>query len=199
MIREKRKTRESIVSVRIDEGDRREFEIDTGLQFLNHMIETIAWRACMNVDVKVEMTNFKLEHVIAKDAGIVLGKCLNKMLKRKMKKGVKGSGYAVSVIDEAMAVAAVSMEGRTNSFVDLRGKKAFVRNVEDMKGCDLQNFIEGMAQGMQATIQVKVLAGYDPHHIWEAVFRALGEGLRDCYSDTPWRKDTIAGVKGILK
>ena len=199
MIEEKRTTRESEVVVQVDELPRREFKIDTGLQFLNHMIETIAWRACMNMDVAVAMTNFKLEHVIAEDSGLVLGRALARLFEQKLPKGVRGSGYSVAALDEALSVVCVSFEGRSNSFVDLKGKKAFVRNVEDMKGCDLQNFIEGLAQGMQATIQVKVLEGYDPHHIWETVFRALGEAIRDCFQDTPWRKNAIAGVKGILR
>ena len=80
MIEEKRITRESEVIVKIDRRKRREFKIDTGIQFLNHMIETIAWRACMNIDVSLKLKNYRLKHVIAEDTGIVLGRALKKRL-----------------------------------------------------------------------------------------------------------------------
>ena len=85
MIQEKRTTRESEVVVRIDKKQRREFNIDTGIQFLNHMIETIAWRSCMNIDVSFKTKNYGLKHVIAEDTGIVLGRALNKLLQKEMK------------------------------------------------------------------------------------------------------------------
>jgi imidazoleglycerol phosphate dehydratase HisB len=163
------------------------------------MIETIAWRACINIDVNFKTKNYALRHIIAEDTGIVLGRALSKLFQSKMKKGTKGAGYSVSILDEAMAIGAISIEGRSNSFIDLNGKKAYLRNVEDCKGADLIAFIEGLAQGMNSTIQVKILKGYDPHHIWEAIFRAIGESIRDCFTENSWRKNTIAGVKGILK
>lgn len=193
-----RKTRESEIRLNIDRKPRREFKIDTGIQFLNHMIETIAWRACMNIDVKFKAKNYALKHVIAEDTGLVLGMALNKLFRKEISKGIEGAGYAISVLDEAMAIAAISIEGRSNSFIDLKGRKAYTKIVEDINGSDLQAFIEGLAQGMKATIQIKVIKGYDAHHIWESVFRALGIAIKECFQKNKWRKETIAGVKGIL-
>lgn len=199
MIKEKRITNESEVIVKIDMKKRRKLKIETGIQFLNHMIETIAWRACMNIDISFKTKRYLLKHMIAEDTGITIGRALKKLFKKEMKRGVNGVGYAIAVLDEAMAVAAISIEGRSNSFIDLKGKKIYLKNVEDMKGSELKAFLEGLSQGMNSTIQIKVLEGYDAHHIWESIFRALGTAIRDCFQKNEWRKETIAGIKGILK
>ncbi len=191
-----RATRESRITCRIDSKKRRETKIDTGLQFLNHMIETIAWRMNLNVDFKFEATNFKLTHIIAEDSGIVLGSALRAMFERRMKKGVEGASR--SIIDEGSATAAVSIEGRPKLIFE--GNIATdLTEVEDTKTCDLDDFLDGLALGLGATIRITVEAGKDPHHAWESVFRALGEALREAFRPNTWRAGTSAGVKGTLK
>jgi imidazoleglycerol-phosphate dehydratase len=189
-------TRESKITCKIDSGKRRETKIDTGLAFLNHMIETIAWRMNLNVDFKFETTNFKLTHVIAEDSGIVLGSALKAMFENKMKKGV--SGASRSIIDEGCATAVVSIEGRSKLF--LEGNPATdMTMVEDTKTCDLDDFLDGLALGLGATIRITVESGKDPHHTWESIIRALGEALREAFEPNPWRGGTTVGVKGTLK
>ncbi len=191
-----RATRESKITCRIDSKNRRETKIDTGLQFLNHMIETIAWRMNLNIDFKFDATNFKLTHVIAEDSGIVLGSALRAMFERRMEKGVEGASR--SIIDEGSATAAVSIEGRPKLIFE--GNPATeMETVEDTKTCDLDDFLDGLALGLGATIRITVESGKDPHHTWESIFRALGEALREAFESNPWRGGTTVGVKGTLK
>jgi len=191
-----RVTRESKIACRIDSGKRRRTKIDTGLQFLNHMIETIAWRMNLNIDFKFEATNFKLTHVIAEDSGIVLGKALAAMFEKKMAKGVSGSSR--SIIDEGCATAAVSIEGRPKLILE-GNPVTDLTAVEDTKTCDLDDFLDGLALGLGATIRIKVESGKDPHHTWEAIFRALGEALNEAFQPNPWRGGSTVGVKGTLE
>jgi len=191
-----RVTRESKIACKIDSGKRRETKIDTGLQFLNHMIETIAWRMNLNIDFKFEATNFKLTHVIAEDSGIVLGKALAAMFEKKMKKGVSGSSR--SIIDEGCASAAVSIEGRPKLILE-GSPVTDLTEVEDTKTCDLDDFLDGLALGLGATIRIKVESGKDPHHTWESIFRALGEALNEAFQPNPWRGGSTVGVKGTLE
>jgi len=193
-----RATRESEIVVKIDCGSRREFNIETKIPFFNHMIETIAWRACMNIDVNVK-TNSKLEHLITEDVGIVLGQALRKLYEAKIKTGVNGAGYAFSVIDESLSLAVISIEGRANTFINLGGKNLNLKNVEGMVGANLQAFIEGLSQGLGATIQIDVFDGQDPHHLWESIFRALGTAIKEAFAKNDFRKGTTAGVKGTLE
>jgi imidazoleglycerol-phosphate dehydratase len=191
-----RVTRESKIDCTIDSKSRRKTRIDTGLEFLNHMIETIGWRMNLNIDLAYKAANFKLTHLIAGDTGIVLGSALKAMFDKRMKKGVNGASR--SIIDEGCATAAVSIEGRPRLI--LEGNPATdMTIVEDTKTCDLDDFLDGLALGLGATIRIRVESGKDPHHTWEAIFRALGEALREAFEPNPWRAGTTAGVKGTLK
>jgi imidazoleglycerol-phosphate dehydratase len=191
-----RVTRESKIECSIDSKPRRQTKMDTGLAFLNHMIETLGWRMNLNIDFKYTTTNFKLTHVIAEDSGIVLGSALRAMFEEKLKKGV--SGASRSMIDEGCATAAVSIEGRPRLMLE-GNPMTDLTMVEDTKTCDLDDFLDGLALGLGASIRIVVESGKDPHHTWESIFRALGEALREAFDPNPWRAGTTAGVKGTLK
>ena len=193
-----RKTRESEIVVSIEAG-KICAKPDTGKQFLNHMIETISWRSGIAIDAKFTSTQFMLTHVIAEDTGIVLGKALLQLYEERMKEGVNGFGESYAVIDEAMAFAAISIEGRANSFIELNCNGVKKEFVEDMLSEDLEAFIGGIAQGMKATIRVNFERGNNAHESWEAGFRALGAALRKCFEKNEMRKGMIVGVKGTME
>ena len=193
-----RKTRESGIVVSVEDG-KIYSKPDTGREFLNHMLETISWRSGIGIEAKFESTQFSLSHVIAEDVGIVLGKALLQMYEERMEEGVNGFGESYAVIDEAMAFAAISIEGRANSFIELNCNGVKKEQVEDMLSEDLESFIGGIAQGMKATIRVNFERGGNAHESWEAGFRALGEALRKCFEKNEMRKGLIAGVKGTLE
>lgn len=194
-----RETRESKITVHIERGVRRAFKIETGLEFLNHMIETIAWRACINIDVKYANLQYCLSHLITEDIGIAMGKAFRTLLERVMETGVDGCGSKIGIIDDGMAIVAVSFEGRSNTFIDANSSLgAKSERVEDMLSQDLPEFFKGFSQGAGASINIKILSGKNPHHTWEAVFRAFGEALRECFKENQWRRKTTPGVKGTL-
>jgi imidazoleglycerol-phosphate dehydratase len=197
-IRINRETRESKIIVSIDRKERREFSIDTSIQFLNHMIETLAWRACMNIDASFTAKNFRLTHVICEDTGIALGKAIAELAQKNICDGINGAGFSIMAIDEAMAIACISIEGRANCFIERQCDGSRLERVEDMLSADLVAFLEGLSQGMQATIRINMINGADPHHSWEAAFRALGCALKETFEKNEWRKGVIAGVKGTL-
>ena len=197
-VKSERITRESKITCSIDSKKRRETKIDTSLSFLNHMIETIGWRMNLNIEFKYEATNFDLTHVIAEDSGIVLGSTLAAMFQERMNSDKGANGASRSIIDEGCASAAVSIEGRPKFFLE-GNPVTDLTMVEDTKTCDLDDFIDGLALGLGATIRITVESGKDPHHTWEAIFRALGEALREAFDSNPFRTGTTAGVKGTLK
>lgn len=194
-----RRTRESMIRVTIEDGPRRDFKLDTGIAFFNHMIETIAWRACLNIDVTYENTQFRLTHVITEDVGIVLGMAFAKLVEIRMPSGVNGAGSGILGIDEALTLAAVSFEGRSTATLDLSDAPgATVVQVEDALAADMAEFFRGFAQGARATVNIQTLNGDDPHHAWESIYRSFGLALKEALSSNPWRSGTTAGVKGIL-
>jgi imidazoleglycerol-phosphate dehydratase len=195
-----RTTRESVITVSISKGERDiegKKKINTGLNFLNHMIETIAWRSNFNISINISLEGaYKLMHVVAEDAGITFGAAISKLIQREFTNGIEGSGYAYGIIDEAESSVAISFEGRSLFKTSYRIPMDF-ELVEDMKSRDLENFLGGFAQGAKCTIHATVYDGTDPHHIWESLFRAFGEALRKCFEENKFRKGTTPGVKGI--
>jgi len=194
----KRTTSESVITVSISRGERdKDYKkkIDTSLQFFNHMLETIAWRGCVNVEAKAELEDFKLTHVICEDVGLALGEAFLEMFQREIEGGINGSGWSIACIDEALARVVMSFEERSLLVADeklVRGAEL----VEDMQQADLGAFLEGFVQGAKATLHVDLIRGANPHHVWESVFRAFGEALRMAFSPCEWRSGTTPGVKG---
>ncbi len=194
----KRITRESTISVEIDTGDRYpdiNEKIHTSLHFLDHMIEHISWRSCMNIEVSASVTHYPFGHVICEDVGMTMGYAFAELWRQRVTGGTDGEGEAMGMIDEAMSRAAISFEDRAqfcfSSAVDIP------EHVEDMLCADLHNFFAGFAQGGRCTIHIDILKGDDPHHLWESAFRAFGICLKRAFAPNPWRKGTTPGVKGI--
>ncbi len=194
-----RRTRESVIEITVDNAKRRSFQIQTGIDFFNHMLETIAWRACLNIDASYKNTLYRLTHVITEDTGIVLGMAISKLIELRMEEGVNGAVSGILGIDEALTVSSVSFEGRsvaTLNFEDAPGTS--VVQVEDALAADMAEFFRGFAQGARATVNIRALSGNDPHHTWEAIYRSFGLALKEALSPNPWRAGTTAGVKGTL-
>jgi imidazoleglycerol-phosphate dehydratase len=194
----RRETRESIAEVSLDDGPRHETTVHTGLNFFDHMLETIAWNACINLDVQFSHKRYRLMHVITEDVGLTFGQALRRLVGERTVTGINGAGSGVMGIDEAIALALISFEGRANAYHELRVPGGQREHVEDMLATDLVAFFDGVAQGAGATVHLRTLEGNDPHHVWEAVFRAFGVALRTALAPNPWRAGLTAGIKGTL-
>lgn len=194
-----RKTTESEMTVTLDfsplKSNYREY-INTGITFLNHMIEHIAWRGGFNIEVNVKLDKFVLTHVIAEDLGIALGKAVREYILST--DGVQGYGDAVGIIDEAKAQCAVSFEERAYCNIDFNGIR-IGECVEGMNSEDLETFLEGFAQGAMCTLHVDLIKGHNGHHIWEAIYRAFGTALNHTFMVSEERKGRTAGVAGKIE
>ncbi|MFH1224923.1 MAG: hypothetical protein V1676_03900 [Candidatus Diapherotrites archaeon] len=195
----RRGTAESEVRAALYSGAWGGTKIETGLAFLDHMIETITWRAGVNAELQIKTKKQKLAHMVAEDSGIALGMAFAELAAGKRAAGINGCGSSVAVIDEAMATACVSIEGRANCFVDRNCTGARTECVESMQSADLVAFLEGFAQGARCTLRVDIGRGDDPHHAWEAGFRALGEALGKALEPNSFRAGSIAGMKRTIE
>lgn len=197
-----RKTRESAIRVAVQGGPMdADFKanIKTPLHFLSHMIEQWAWRSCLNLTIGVELKEFVLHHVIAEDSGQCFGEAFARLIPVLLKeKGINGNGVGEGFIDEAASRVRLSLEFRTG-FYFKKGQVIVPEHAEDMLSADLINFLSGFAVGARSTLQIDLLSGDDPHHIWESVFRAFGEATRQVLSPCPWRKGQTPGVAGFVE
>lgn len=172
-------------------------KINTPYPFLNHMIEHIAYRAAITVETQVQLNTFVLSHVVFEDLGIAFGKALKSYVDENCREGVVGFGDGVGIIDEAYAEAAISFEDR--AYFDF--EKASIQIPEQTEGVpseDLLVFLEGVAQGAQATLHINLRKGNNAHHIFEAIFRAFGICLKRALSCDDKRAGLTSGVAGKI-
>jgi imidazoleglycerol-phosphate dehydratase len=193
-----RVTREAEVRVRVWRGDRVEPRLESGLAFLDHMLEMIAWHGGLNLEVTFERRTFALRHVVCEDIGMALGLGVLALLRDAMAAGVESASAAWMAMDEALAFAALSFEGRSIHAIERTGEGARTEMVEDIASADMVAFYEGFAQGARCTLHLRLTEGRDPHHSWEAAARAFAVALRGCFAPMPFRAGLTAGVKGTL-
>lgn len=197
-----RKTTESLMTVTLTFGalpDGYREHIETPVPFLNHMIEHIAWRAGVDIDVHVRMGDFFLQHVLYEDLGMTVGKAFREYIRKHRPDGVAGYGDAIGIIDEAKADCAISFEERAYFSLKPWEGVAVPAQTEGVLSEDLSTFLEGFAQGAQCTLHVGIQSGVNGHHIWEAVFRALGVALGRCCAFDASRAGRTAGVAGSVE
>lgn len=197
MINVKRKSTESEILVSIAPppiADNYREKINTPIPFLSHMIEQLVYRWGINATVSVKLDKFNLNHVICEDLGQAFGKAVLEYLKRQP--GALSFGDSFGIIDEAKAQALVSFEDRSKFFFS--SKVEIPHFAETMLSEDLKVFLDGFAQGARSTLQIEVFSGENSHHIWEAVFRALGRALKNAFVTDPQRPDLTAGVAGKI-
>lgn len=194
-----RKTTESKMTVKLDfstlKPDYRE-KINTGITFLNHMLEHIAWRGGFNIEVETELDEFTLTHVICEDLGMALGKAAREYILRT--DGAMGYGDAIGMIDEARAQCAISFEERAYIDIDYHGIELMER-VEGMDTEDLETFLEGFVQGAMCTLHIDLQKGHNGHHIWEAIYRSVGTALNRAFEVSESRKGKTSGVAGKIE
>lgn len=198
-----RKTAESLIFIGLDFGSRdlrAKERINTGLPFFDHMLEQIAWRGEFNLDVKVELDHFALNHVVCEDVGITMGKAIQEYIKRNVDAGVIGYGFAYGTIDEALSRATFSFESR--AYLDLTWDGVEMpESTEGIKSEDLVAFWEGFVQGAQCTLHLDILKGraMHGHHHWESAFRAAAQALREAIQVRTWRQGMAAGVANQIQ
>ncbi len=172
--------------------------LQTPLPFLNHMLEHIVSRAEFNLDVQIELATFDLSHVVSEDIGLTLGEALREYVEAGLADGVKGYGFSLAAIDEALARAVVSFENRALLAFSSAGV-VIPAQTENTNSEDLKTFLEGLVQGGRCTLHLDILKGENGHHIWEAAFRALGEALGQALESREWRRGITSGVAGPIE
>ena len=170
-------------------------KINTPYPFLNHMIEHIAYRGGFTVETEVSLNTFVLSHVVFEDLGIAFGKALKSFVNENYQDGVVGFGNGVGIIDEAYAEAAISFEER--AYFDFDNQAGSIPEMtEGVPTEDLLVFLEGVAQGAQATLHINLKKGKNAHHIFEAIYRALGICLKNALTCDKSRAGLTSGVAG---
>ena len=142
------------------------------------------------VEVDVKLDKFQLNHLVCEDVGMTLGRAALEAVERTSCKDTN----AVGIIDEARAVAAISFESRAMFVMDSKIEIPFA--TEDTNSEDLKTFLEGFVHGALCTLHIDVQRGENGHHIWEAIYRAVGAAIGEACQTNQTRKGKTAGVAG---
>ena len=189
-----RRTRETAISVRLDLDGQGRYDVETGIRFLDHMLELAARHGVMDLTLKAQGDlDVDQHHTVG-------GR--RHRARRSVRQGARlaaghqtGRGYFVMPMDETLAVAAVDFSGRTHAVVDLRLR---ARRVGDLQAELVTDFFEGFAQGARANVHLKLLYGRSSHHKVEAIFKAFARALRAACSRDPQLGEMLPSTKGLL-
>jgi imidazoleglycerol-phosphate dehydratase len=185
----KRETNEVSIQIKLNIDGQGRSKIETGIEFLNHILKNIAKHSLFNLEVNA---SGDLKHHIAEDVALALGEAITKALGDK--KGIKRFGSAYVAMDDSLARAVVDLGGRAYSHIkiQLRAKK-----IEDLSVDDVPHFFESFAQASKSNIHLEVLYGKNDHHKVEALGKALALALREaCSKET--RLSSVPSTKGVL-
>ena len=188
-----RQTRETSIRVRLAIDGRGRYDVETGIRFLDHMLELVARHGGFDLEIAASGDLDVDQHHTVEDLGIALGEAVSKALGTR--RGINRAGYFVMPMDETLGVAAIDLGGRAHTVVDLRLK---VRVVGDLQTELITDFFEGFAQGARANVHLKVLYGRSSHHQVEAMFKAFARALRFACSKDRRLARTLPSTKGLL-
>jgi imidazoleglycerol-phosphate dehydratase len=168
-----RRTRETVIAVRLGVEGRGRHAIRTGIRFLDHMLELVARHGAFDLRIDAVGDLDVDQHHTVEDVGIALGEAVSAAVGTR--RGINRAGYFVMPMDETLAVAAVDLGGRPHAVVATGVRAA---RVGDLQAELVPDFFEGFALGARANVHVKVLYGRSSHHRVEAIFKAFGRALR---------------------
>ncbi|MDE2760939.1 MAG: histidinol-phosphate transaminase [Paracoccaceae bacterium] len=190
-----RKTNETSILVRIDLDSTSPVLIDTGLPFLDHMIEQIARHGGFALELECQGDMDVEAHHSVEDCAIALGDALKKALGDKRGIGRYGSCELILPMDEAQAQVALDIGGR--SYLRFEGDfpDAYVGNKDNPLPVDMvEHVFRSLAENLQATIHISV-SGENTHHMVETCFKGLGRALRQAIHR---QGQDLPSTKGVL-
>ena len=179
------------VSVNLDGTGKASF--DTGVPFLEHMMDQIARHGLIDLDIKAEGDLHIDAHHTVEDIGITLGQAVAEAVGDK--KGILRYGHAYVPLDEALSRVVIDFSGRPGVEFHVPYTRASVG------GFDVDLFLEffqGFVNHAKITLHVDNLRGDNSHHQIETVFKAFGRALRMALSEDPRMAGITPSTKGVL-
>ncbi|MEH6568037.1 MAG: imidazoleglycerol-phosphate dehydratase HisB [Halioglobus sp.] len=188
-----RNTLETQITVTVNLDGTGKVNFDTGVPFLEHMMDQIARHGLIDLDIKAEGDLHIDDHHTVEDIGITLGQAVAEAVGDK--KGILRYGHAYVPLDEALSRVVVDFSGRPG----LEFHVPFTRSAVGGFDVDLfMEFFQGFVNHAKVTLHVDNLRGDNSHHQIETVFKAFGRALRMALSADPRMAGITPSTKGVL-
>ena len=193
MINKQRKTNETDISVSLELYGTGKADIETGVPFLDHMLDQIARHGLMDLSIKCDGDTEIDDHHTVEDIGITIGQAFFEAVGDK--KGLTRYGHAYVPLDEALSRVVVDLSGRPG--LDLGVK--FTRDRVGTFDVDLiREFFQGFVNHALVTLHIDNMKGVYSHHQAETVFKAFGRALRMAVTPDERQVNVIPSTKGSL-
>jgi len=187
-----RNTKETQVAISINLDGSGQLEVDTGLPFLDHMLDQIARHGLMNLSIKAKGDLEIDAHHTVEDIGITLGQAFAKAID---KTGIRRYGHAYVPLDEALSRVVIDFSGRPGLFYQVQFAKGTVGSFD----VDLfHEFFQGFVNHALVTLHIDNIRGKNAHHQIETIFKAFGRAVRMAVEIDSRASSVIPSTKGSL-
>ena len=188
-----RNTHETQISVRVNLDGTGQYNVSTGIGFLDHMLEQLSRHSLMDLDVKAVGDLHIDFHHTTEDTGIAIGKAVGRALGDR--KGIRRFGSALAPMDETCTRVALDASNRPY----LVWRVEFTREkLGDMDTELFREWFQAFAQGAGLTLHVETFYGENNHHIIESCYKALARALREAVEVDPRQANAVPSTKGVL-
>ena len=188
-----RNTNETKISVRVNLDGTGQGTLNTGIPFLDHMIDQIKRHGLFDIDIHCDGDLEIDDHHTVEDCGITLGQAFAKALGDK--KGLRRYGHFYAPLDESLSRVVVDLSGRPGLFMYIPFTRAMIGRFD----VDLfYEFFQGFVNHSLITVHIDNLKGKNSHHQIESVFKAFARALRMACEVDPRAENTVASTKGTL-
>ncbi|WP_419603730.1 imidazoleglycerol-phosphate dehydratase HisB [Thiolapillus sp.] len=188
-----RNTLETQITVKLDLDGQGKGKFDTGVPFLEHMLDQVARHGLIDLDITANGDLHIDAHHTVEDLGITLGQAFDQAVGDK--KGIRRYGHAYVPLDETLSRVVVDFSGRPGLEIPVDFKRSTIGEFD----VDLfHEFFQGFVNHAQVTLHIDCIRGSNAHHIAETIFKAFGRALRMALEEDPRLQGTIPSTKGSL-
>ena len=188
----RRTTRETAIEVTISLDGTGRGQIDTGIPFMDHMLELFARHGFFDLEVKAVGDLAVDYHHTMEDLGLVLGDALAKALGDKA--GIRRYGNMILPMDETLVLVALDLSGRPCLVFDVKSPAPQVKDIDVRL---FHEFFQALSVKAGMNLHVKMLAGEEVHHVYEAIFKGFAKALDQATAIDP-RVVGVLSTKGSL-
>ena len=188
-----RKTKETSIAVEVNIDGKGKYKIDTGIGFLDHMLEQLSKHSLMDISVKAKGdTHIDLHHT-TEDTGIAIGEAISKAAGSR--RGIKRYAHALIPMDETLTRVAIDVSNRPYLIwkVDLKVEKLGEMDTELFK-----EWFQAFSQSAGITLHIENVYGENSHHKIESCYKGLARSLKDAFEIDKRIKSSVPSTKGKL-
>lgn len=188
----RRTTRETDISVKLTLDGTGVAAVDIGIPFMDHMLTLFAKHGFFDLEIKATGDLEVDYHHTMEDLGLTLGEALSRALGDKA--GIRRYGSFILPMDEALALIALDLSGRPLLVFDVKSPAPMIKDLDVRL---FHEFFQALSVKAGMNLHVRLLAGEEVHHVFEAIFKGFAKALDQAVGFDP-RVTGVLSTKGTL-